>query len=197
MKKTQKEFSELLGIPQPTLSAYESGRNKPTIDVVINIAEKCNVSIDWLCGRDSVSHLDTIGDLLSVFCDLYDCTEFSFKTEIHNRVDIEGNDRNDDATRNWVKLTFYYRDDLFDKSLIYSTDICEVIDMAYRYHNQLVNYDCSQEYYDNKKQSLIEEYSNLPLTRIDFSEMTEDERLEKRKAKLRAELEEEQKNSSK
>lgn len=53
LKLTQKEFSELIRTPQPTLSAYESGRNKPTIDVVINIANKCNVSIDWLCGNDN------------------------------------------------------------------------------------------------------------------------------------------------
>lgn len=54
MKKTQKEFAELIGLPQPTLSAYESGRNKPTVDVVMNIANKCNVTIDWLCGNDNV-----------------------------------------------------------------------------------------------------------------------------------------------
>ena len=72
MKKTQKEFSELLNIPQPTLSAYEGGRNKPTVDVVINIAEKCNVSVNWLCGQDSSVQLNSLGDLSSV---LYDMSE--------------------------------------------------------------------------------------------------------------------------
>lgn len=52
LNMNQREFAKLLGIPQPNLSAYESGRNKPTIDSVINISDKCNVSIDWLCGRD-------------------------------------------------------------------------------------------------------------------------------------------------
>ena len=52
LNMNQREFAKLLGIPQPTLSAYESGRIKPTIDAVINISDKCNVSIDWLCGRD-------------------------------------------------------------------------------------------------------------------------------------------------
>ena len=52
LNMNQREFAKLLGIPQPSLSAYESGRNKPTIDSVINISDKCNVSIDWLCGRD-------------------------------------------------------------------------------------------------------------------------------------------------
>ena len=33
------------------MSAYENGKNNPTIDVLIEIADKCNVSLDWLAGR--------------------------------------------------------------------------------------------------------------------------------------------------
>ena len=197
MKKTQKEFSELLGIPQPTLSAYESGKNKPAIDVVISIAEKCNVSMDWLCGRESTSHLDSMGDLMSVFYDLYDSKEFSFKTEIHDRVDLEGDDQNDDTSRNWIRLTFYHNENRYDNSLIYSQDICNIIKTAYRHHKELINYDCSQEYYDNQKKSRIEDYSEFPITRIDMSDISEDERVEKRLAKLKAEWEEELKNQDK
>lgn len=47
---TQKEFCLLLGIPQSTLSAYETDRMQPTVDSLINIATKFNVSMDWLCG---------------------------------------------------------------------------------------------------------------------------------------------------
>lgn len=65
MKKTQKEFSEFMNIPQPTLSAYESRRNKPTVDVVINIANKCNVSMNWLCVRNEQSHINSPGDVMS------------------------------------------------------------------------------------------------------------------------------------
>lgn len=50
-KKTQKEFAEFLGIPQPSMSAYENGKNNTTIDVLIDIADKCNVPLDWLAKR--------------------------------------------------------------------------------------------------------------------------------------------------
>lgn len=50
-KKLQKEFAEFLGIPQPSISVYENGKNNPTIDVLIDIADKCRVSLDWLAGR--------------------------------------------------------------------------------------------------------------------------------------------------
>lgn len=50
MKMTQKEFSEKVGFTQATLSAYENSQKKPSLDIIMDIAEKCNVSIDWLCG---------------------------------------------------------------------------------------------------------------------------------------------------
>lgn len=52
LQLSQTEFAESLSIPQPTISGYEKGKNFPTIDVVVVIADKYKVSIDWLCGRD-------------------------------------------------------------------------------------------------------------------------------------------------
>ena len=42
-KKTQKEFAEFLGIPQPSMSAYENGKNNPTIDVLIDKIGRAHV----------------------------------------------------------------------------------------------------------------------------------------------------------
>ncbi len=67
--KTQKEFSEFLGIGQATLSMYEKGQTKPPIDVLCNIAEKCNVSVDWLCGLSNV-HQTT--DNVRTFTDVFE-----------------------------------------------------------------------------------------------------------------------------
>lgn len=50
LNMTQKQFSEHIGIKQQTLSGYERGIMKPPLDIAKNIAEKCNISIDWLCG---------------------------------------------------------------------------------------------------------------------------------------------------
>lgn len=194
MRMTQKEFSAFLKIPQPTLSAYESGKNKPTIDVVINIAKKCNVSIDWLCGIEKKSNISNMGDLISTFFDLYDANEFSFKTELHDRVDWEPDDRYNDDTRNWIRLTFYNNESRYDKNLVYSNDVCEALRAAYLLHNELVNYDCSQDYYDNQKEDYIKKYSDFPLTRLDLSDIPLEERLELRKESLRRRLEEAKKN---
>ena len=50
---TQKEFGALLGIPQTTLSAYETDRMQPTLSSLVIIAAKFNVSLDWLCGIET------------------------------------------------------------------------------------------------------------------------------------------------
>lgn len=49
---SQKEFCSQLGIPQSTLSAYETDRMQPTVATLIHIATEFNVSIDWICGLD-------------------------------------------------------------------------------------------------------------------------------------------------
>ena len=47
---TQKEFANIIGVSAATVSAYEQGEKIPNLNVAITIAEKFNVSLDWLCG---------------------------------------------------------------------------------------------------------------------------------------------------
>lgn len=49
-KMSQKEFAKFLDIPQSSLSSHENDKSTPTLEVIIFIAEQCNVSLDWLCG---------------------------------------------------------------------------------------------------------------------------------------------------
>lgn len=72
LQLSQKEFAESLSIPQPTVSAYENGKNSPTIDVVMYIADKYNVSIDWLCGRDdnAINHIKMKEKLIEFINDM-------------------------------------------------------------------------------------------------------------------------------
>ena len=65
--KKQKDFTEFLGIPQPSMSAYENRKNNPTIDVLIDIADKCKVSLDWLAGRSDY----TLALKYKRFCIIY------------------------------------------------------------------------------------------------------------------------------
>ena len=70
MGLNQFEFAEFLGIKQPSLSKYERNATSPTLDVVILISKKCNVSLDWLCntstGISQFSSLNSIADVIRV-----------------------------------------------------------------------------------------------------------------------------------
>lgn len=47
---TQKDFAQEMGFTSVTLSAYENSLKRPSLDLILGIAKKCNVSLDWLCG---------------------------------------------------------------------------------------------------------------------------------------------------
>lgn len=68
MKMTQKEFSAYVGCTAATLSAYENGSKSPSLEIIKGVAEKCHVSIDWLCGLSNKKRNNSI----ETYSDLYD-----------------------------------------------------------------------------------------------------------------------------
>lgn len=80
MEKSQREFAEMVGCTAATLSSYENGAKSPSLEIVRSIAEKCNISLDWLCGLDDKaserekSEINTYSDLFFVLLDL--CKRF-------------------------------------------------------------------------------------------------------------------------
>lgn len=74
LKKTQREFASLVGCTAATLSAYENGSKSPSLEIVKSIAEKCDVSIDWLCGLSSKPNNDdipkTYSEVIEIFINL-------------------------------------------------------------------------------------------------------------------------------
>lgn len=75
---TQKDFSEYIGVKQQTLSGYERGIMKPPLDIAKNIAEKCNTSIDWLCGLSNNQSI--IEESIWTYADII---EFCFADKVH------------------------------------------------------------------------------------------------------------------
>lgn len=53
MHLSQIEFAKFLEIPQSTLSVYENNKATPSVNSMVLMADKCNVSLDWLTGRTS------------------------------------------------------------------------------------------------------------------------------------------------
>ena len=68
MDKTQKEFSDLINVKQQSLSGYENGKVSPPLEVLVNISEKCSVSMDWLCGKSDNKQLN---EKIVTYADLF------------------------------------------------------------------------------------------------------------------------------
>lgn len=64
---TQSEFAKEIGTTQATLSSYENSSKLPSIELLISISKKCNVSIDWLCGMQNEQ---TTAQTISTYSDI-------------------------------------------------------------------------------------------------------------------------------
>lgn len=76
LKLTQNQFAETLNISTVSISSYETGAKTPSLDMIISIAKKYNVSLDWLCGLSdnspSISVISTYADIISVLTAIAD-----------------------------------------------------------------------------------------------------------------------------
>lgn len=76
LKLTQNQFAETLNISTVSVSSYETGAKTPSLDMVINIAQKYNVSLDWLCGLSdkspSTSIVSTYADIIEMLTAIVD-----------------------------------------------------------------------------------------------------------------------------
>ncbi|MFD0966266.1 helix-turn-helix domain-containing protein [Seminibacterium arietis] len=172
-KKTQKEFAEFLGIPQPSMSAYENGKNNPTIDVLIDIADKCKVSLDWLAGRsDYTFGLSSMGDFVLFIYELSMKKEIGFEIIVENKFP---NDIETDENKWNAKLVFYGN----DKDHPFNADVCNILKELSDNLFDLESYSITKEQFDSMKNKSVEYYS-LPLTQKEFEELSRDEILKKR-----------------
>lgn len=77
-----KEFAEKLNIRLQTYYVYERGQNVPSFDVLIGIAEKCDVSLDWLCGITPFEETSQITEATTVLSQLLKASKSGDKFEV-------------------------------------------------------------------------------------------------------------------
>ena len=173
-KKTQKEFAEFLGIPQPSMSAYENSKNNPTIDVLIDIADKCKVSLDWLAGRsDYIFGLSSMRDFVLFMYELAMKKEIGFEIIVEDK--FPNNDIETEENKWNAKLVFYGNDEEHP----FNADVCNILKELSDNLFDLESYSITKEQFDSMKNKSVEYYS-LPLTQKEFEELTRDEILKKR-----------------
>jgi len=72
LKLTQEQFSDELGISNPTIVRYEAG-SSPSVDVLIKLNENYNVNLNWLVsGQGNMFVKGYIIDFLKKSQDIFD-----------------------------------------------------------------------------------------------------------------------------
>lgn len=135
--KTQKQFAEFVESTPATISAYENATKNPSLEVVMNIARKCNVSLDWICGFSDEKGipLNACADILKVLFELglLDGIELEsgfFKDTENNPLQIDPDPKyqhfmmiyfNDttinDALIKWKKIFDLYQNQTIDEEV--------------------------------------------------------------------------------
>lgn len=172
MSLSQKDFADFLGIPQPSLSAYENNRNSPTVDVLINIAKKCNISLDWLCGISSSKHtLSSLSDIADVLYALLETEDIKLDIEIHDHLP---NDEETETEKWYTSITVYGNDTKHE----HNASLCNIIRKVTNDFDDLESYSLSKEMYDLAKEK-TKDYYTLPLKQKRFPKLSREERVKK------------------
>lgn len=172
MSLSQKDFADFLGIPQPSLSAYENNRNSPTVDVLINIAKKCNISLDWLCGISSSKHtLSSLSDIADVLYALLETEDIKLDIEIHDHLP---NDEETETEKWYTSITVYGNDTKHE----HNASLCNIIRKVTNDFDDLESYSISKEMYDLAKEK-TKDYYTLPLKQKKFPKLSREERMNK------------------
>lgn len=69
---SQTEIAERIGIAQQVYYRYESGRNMPSAEVILKLADAYNVSTDYLLGRSDAPNYEVADKLSKIaveFCE--------------------------------------------------------------------------------------------------------------------------------
>lgn len=170
---SQKDFADFLGIPQPSLSAYENNRNSPTVDVLINIAKKCNISLDWLCGLSLAQFsISSLGDISDILYALMEIENIKLDIDVH---DILPNDLETETDRWYTSITIYGNDKAHESN----ADLCKLISMVKNNYTDLESFAISEDIYNLTKEKTKDYYSSAPTKKKTFPNLSREERIEK------------------
>jgi len=152
------------------------------MEVLITIAQKCDVSLDWLCGISALqAHpMTTMGDIAEFLYQFVEFEEIGFEVERNDRVfnDIEDYEKE----TLYVRLTFFDNDPRYSRN----NEFCYVLRRVLDTFNEFRTHFLSKEFYDMAKEK-DREYYTLPLSKIEVPELSSGELMKARRDYLESE----------
>ena len=187
MKMTQVEFAKLLGVPQPSISAYEKDKYLPSFEVIGKIMKECNVSFEWLNGYNSVPDSTlTVTDIGNMISQLFEIGSLSFQVEAEKSHSSSKN--KSECIHPKVTFTLLNNDALGDNLISY---LYEMQSVCFDYSNHLI----SEEESLNKKSQIYEKYM-IPISFKKYRETSEKELMETQVKALQKKLNNEKESNN-
>lgn len=90
---TQKDFAQEMGITPVTLSAYENNLKKPSLDLILKVAKKYEISLDWLCGlsdtksKQNNQEYKTYSDVLKTLIKISDVVPYVIDDMANRKIE--------------------------------------------------------------------------------------------------------------
>jgi transcriptional regulator with XRE-family HTH domain len=173
-KMNQKNFAEAIGIKQSTLSSYENGVVTPSNDVLLTIAKKFHVSLDWLFGlSESKVQISTLSDIIWVLLQMNESAELRYEVEVNNHLT---NDVENEQERWYAGIKFYGN----DKEHSLNADMCNFLADLQENRESLESYFTGKDMYEMWKKKTLDYYTAKPVTHQEIEDLDFETRIRKR-----------------
>ncbi len=172
----QREFAQLIGISQPTLSCYEKGTALPSVEVLIGIASRFGVSLDWLCGISSAqTTVSTLRDFIQVLFELDKSSNLRYEIEVDDHLP---NDMETDARKWQTSIKFFGN----DPSYPCNAEVCTFLSAFKENRQAFETYLTSKDQYDWWQKYMLDRYGNAFITKKQYEDIPPDRRIALRNA---------------
>lgn len=167
---TQKQFASELNIRQSTLSSYENGTITPSTDVLLSIAHKYNVSLDWLFGiSQNEKNINAFSDIVEFILNMNDLNELRFDLEINDKPFTE---EESDTEKIYASMKFYGTDTEHTGNFA----MCQFLKALKENRENFESYFIDKSTFDYWKKDMIDRYSRLPMTPKKIENLSLEER---------------------
>ena len=178
-KLNQQELAVLLGKSLRTVQKYETGEIEVSIAIINQLADLLDSTPTFILGYETNTEpIRNLADVMSFLFQLEKVSGMKFD------IDVKKPPRNRDWT---CSLTFNGK-----ASAEFNADLCLFLEDWQNQREDVQSYGMSQTDYRRWQDQTLAYYAATPVECTEPAELSEDERLEKRKAYLNAALNENQ-----
>lgn len=180
LSMNQKDFAASLNIQQSTLSSYENGTITPSTEILLAIAQKYNVSLDWLFGiSQRTTTISSLSDVLDFIFRMNELNEIRYELDIHDHL---FNDWETETDKWYASLKFYGN----DSEHRYNAPLCQVLGTLNYYRDNFESYFSSKEHFDYWKKEMLEFYGDRPVSQKVYEDLDYKEIIRRRDALMDA-----------